>query len=143
MPYRTDPVTLTHAVSGGDYGAVTADAVEVRITENDAPVLTINDERGVEDIGTMMFEVTLSQISSDVVRVDYATQGGSATQGTDYTQKSGTLTFSVGRHGKTDRGDDSGRRHRRNDETFTVTLSNAQNAELANNEGDRDHHRQR
>ena len=129
-----DPVELTHAVSGGDYGAVTADAVEVRIIENDAPVLTIGDVRGAENIGPMMFEVTLSQVSSDAVRVDYATQGGTATQGTDYTATNGTLTFSSGDTEKQiavaildDALDE-------NEETFIVTLSNAQNAELADTE---------
>ena len=131
-----DPVQLTHAVSGGDYGAVTADAVMVTIIENDAPLLTIDDARGTEGDGNMAFEVRLSQVSSDAVRVDYATQGGTATQGTDYTATSGTLTFSPG--GDLTQmiavaiRDDA--LYEAQDETFMVTLSNASNAELADAE---------
>ena len=36
-----EPVSLTHMVSGGDYGGVAAAGVEVTITENDRPTLSI------------------------------------------------------------------------------------------------------
>ena len=37
-----DPVTLTHAVSGGDYEGVTAANVEVTITEDDTPGVSVS-----------------------------------------------------------------------------------------------------
>ena len=76
------------------------------------------------------FTVSLSAASTQQVTVDYATSGGTATSGTDFTAASGTLTFSANETSKTvsvsttDDSDDE------EDETFTLTLSNPSNATL-------------
>src|SRR6185436_19987133 len=44
----------------------------------------------------MTFHVTLDAPSTQVVTVMYSTQNQTAVAGTDYTQKSGTLTFQPG-----------------------------------------------
>ena len=126
-------VTLTHAVSGGDYGSVTADALDVTIIEADTPTLAIVDVQAGENVGNMVFSVTLSLASSNDVSVQYATSNGTAEAGTDYTSQSGTLTFSAGTTTTqqisvpiTDDTVDEAEQ-----ETFTVTLSNATNAALA------------
>ena len=41
-------MTLTHAVSGGDYEGVTASEVTITITEDDTPTLTIADANATE-----------------------------------------------------------------------------------------------
>ena len=80
--------------------------------------------------------MTLSVASSNEVTVAYATSNGTgpeaATAGEDYTEKTGTLTFEAGtttaqeiRVAITDDAVDEA------DETFTLTLSNASNATLA------------
>ena len=80
------------------------------------------------------FVVRLSRAASGPVTVDYATADGSATAGADYTAASGTLTFSSSQTSKTvsvtvldDTHDDGG-------ETFTLRLSNAAGARIADSE---------
>ncbi len=73
----------------------------VTITENDPlPQISINDVSVTEGAAATTkpatFKVTLSRPSSRSVTVAYATGGGTATAGTDYTARSGTLTFAAG-----------------------------------------------
>ena len=84
-----------------------------------------------EDDSTINFVVTLNPASDESVTVDYATANGSAAAGDDYTAKSGSLTFNAGDTTKTiqvsiidDTVDD-------NNETLTITLSNASGAEIS------------
>ena len=91
----TDETTLEHRVSGGDYGAVTADSVSVAVAENEVPVLTIADADGGEG-ETMTFAVQLSLAAGVNVTVDYATTDGTAQAGTDYGHTAGTLIVPAG-----------------------------------------------
>ena len=50
----------------------------------------------VPEGGTASFELTLSQSASTSVTVYYDTQDGTAVNGTNYTAKSGSVTFSAG-----------------------------------------------
>ena len=81
----------------------------------------------------MEFEVTLSTASSNEITVDYATSDGTAAAGSDYTDTSGTLTFPANsvasqtiRVPVTDDAEDESE-----EETFTLTLSEAMHATLA------------
>ena len=79
-----------------------------------------------EDDSTIDFVVTLSPASDETVSVNYATSDGTATAGDDYTAKNGSLTFNAGETSKTIQVsiiDDN--------ETLTVTLSNASGAEIS------------
>jgi len=85
---------------------------------------------GNSSTSTMSFPVTIS--SATTATVDYATTDGTATAGSDYTSASGTLTFTTS--GNTTQyinipiiGDTT----IENNETFTVTLSNASGATLS------------
>ena len=125
-----DPVTLTHTVSGGDYEGVSASEVTVTITEDDTPALTIADAEATEGDGQITFTVRLNVASSLAVTVDWATADDTATQGADYAETTGTLTFDALETEQTitvplldDALDE-------NDETFTVALTNAANATL-------------
>ena len=60
------------------------------------PALSVGDSSASEAAGTLDFEVTLAPASTQAVTVQYATAGGTATQGTDYSAASGTLTFAAG-----------------------------------------------
>ena len=89
-----DPLTIRHAVSGGDYGAVTAPSVAVTILEDD-PAIRIADAAAVEGAGEMAFSVRLSVPSIQTVTVDWTTADGTAIAGQDYEAATGTLTFSA------------------------------------------------
>ena len=129
-----DPVTIRHAVSGGDYDAVAATGVEVTIIEDDAPTILIADAAAAEDDGEMAFVVRLSVASSQTVTVEYATADGTAMASTDYEGTTGKLIFPALETEQTIRvpiiDDDLDEAL----EAFTVALSNASNAAVGNSE---------
>ena len=93
--------------------------------------LSIEDVREREDVGGMTFEVTLSEASDDVVTVDWTTSNDTAETPADYQEEFGTLTFSAGETVQmltvtiiNDTVDEE------EEETFTVTLTNAVNAKI-------------
>ncbi len=102
------------------------------------PELSVADARADEGAGaTVDFVVSLSRAfttAAHAVTVDYATADGTATAGEDYTAASGTLTFAAGETVKTvrvallDDAIDEG------EETFTLRLSNARGARIADGE---------
>ena len=58
------------------------------------PAISVSDANVQEAEGaTLAFSVTLSHAYSRTVTVDYATQDGTATAGSDYTASNGSLTF--------------------------------------------------
>ena len=76
-------------------------------------------------------EVYLDRASADkVVTVYYATSDGTATAGTDYTTNSGTLSYALREQTKTISVTTTDDLDIEGDETFTVTLSNATNANI-------------
>jgi hypothetical protein len=79
----------------------------------------------------LVFTVTLSQVFTGVVRVDYATADGSATAGVDYTAASGTLSFLPGETSKQVTVLVTGDLDVEPDETFTVNLSNSKDASIS------------
>ncbi len=93
------------------------------------PALGVADASAAEG-SAVAFTVSLSEASSDQVTVEYATSGGTATSGTDFTAASGTLTFAANETSKTvsvattdDTVDEA-------NEIFTLTLSSPTNATL-------------
>ena len=101
-----------------------------RAVRNDSPEpeLSVADVMVDEGDGTAEFTVTLDVASGETVTVDYATSNGTAVAGSDYTAKSGTLTFAAGQTSKDIEvalADDS---ISEADEDFTLTLNNASNA---------------
>ena len=125
-------VTLTHTANGGDYVDV-QETVTVTIVEKDTAVLSVEDAEAAEDGGNVVFTVSISAASGSEVTVDYATSGVTATAGQDYTETTGTLTFPANSVASktvsvpvTDDAVDE-----EEEETFTLTLSSAQGASLA------------
>ncbi len=126
----TDETTLEHRVRGGDYEGEPADSVDVAVTENETPVLTIADARAAEG-GTLIFPVGLSLAAATDVLVDYTTADGTAVSRTDYEGAVGTLALVAGAlSGEIAVAalDDA---ENEADETFTVRLSGALGATLA------------
>ena len=99
------------------------------------PAISIDDVTVDESAGTATFHVTLTNPSADAISVDYATADGSATAGLDYTATSGTLNFAAGEVSKTITVAISEDTIYEGDETFTVDLSGAVNATIADNQG--------
>src|SRR5439155_14384184 len=121
----TGPVNATIADSRG----------VVTIQENDPlPGISINDisvTEGNSGTKTATFTLTLSAVSGRNVTVTYATADGTATAGTDYTARTGNLTFTAGTTtvtlAITVRGDTT----LEPDETVLVNLTAPVNATLA------------
>ncbi|NOT53587.1 MAG: hypothetical protein HOP18_03185, partial [Deltaproteobacteria bacterium] len=123
----------------GASGATIADGQGVgTITNDDVRTLRINDvKRGEGNSGTsaFVFTASLSQASTALVTVNYATTNGSATAGGDYTATSGALTFNPGETIKTISVPVSGDTGIEQNETFLVNLSAPSGATLTDGQG--------
>ena len=99
------------------------------------PALVIDDVTVAEDGGSAPFTVSLSRPTSAAVTVAYETSDWTATAGSDYTATSGSLTFAPGETRKTIAVPVLADDEEEGDEIFTVRLSDARNAALADHEG--------
>jgi hypothetical protein len=98
------------------------------------PTLSINDasvNEGNVGTTTASFTVTLSAAATSAVTVNYTTADGTAAAGSDYTATSGALTFAIGETTKTVSVPISGDTTVESNETFSITLSAATGATLA------------
>jgi hypothetical protein len=89
------------------------------------------------DSGTvnLNFTVTLSRASGKTVTVNYATANGTASAPSDYSTRSGTLTFAPGTATMTIAVPVVGDLTREPSETFLVSLSGASNATVTTSQG--------
>ena len=134
----TAPATAGTYYYGACVDAVTGESdatnncsVSVRVDVSDEPVVSVRDAGGLEDsVRNLTFEVTLDDASEIEVTVDYATADGTATAGSDYTGTMGTLTLAAGEITNTINVPVVEDGSPEDDETFTVTLSNAVNATM-------------
>jgi methionine-rich copper-binding protein CopC/uncharacterized protein YegP (UPF0339 family) len=110
---------------------------KVWIVDNDTvletPTLFISNVEADEKVGTARFVVTLGDFpqgsaSNSTVTVDYATADGTATAGSDYVARSGTLSFAPGESAKTIVVDVVDDQLAELAENFRLNLSNATNA---------------
>jgi chitinase len=138
-PSENFRVTLSEAD-----GATIVDAVGLgTITDDDSggpviPSLTIGNATVTEgNSGSVsaVFTVTLSAPSSATVTVDHATAPGSATAPADYASASGTLTLNPGETSHQVVVQVQGDTASEANETFSVNLSNATNATIADASG--------
>ncbi len=100
------------------------------------PVLQVGNISITESnlgITAAAFSITLSISSSNTVTVDYTTEDGRAIAAEDYVSNNGTLSFAPGETSKTVTVDVIGDTTPEQDETFSLTLSNPDNADLSNN----------
>jgi Ca2+-binding RTX toxin-like protein len=133
--------------------ATIADAQGIGTIKNDdLPTLSIDDvsiNEGNDGTTNATFTVTLSEPVDQPVTVDFATKDGTATiADNDYNAASGTLnfgnapaifggflTFAVGETTKTISVEVNGDTKAEQNETFSVNLSNAQGATIADGQG--------
>ena len=129
-------ITLPETTTCNNAGAIcTDDGRKLNHSTSDSvqgPVgISVSDARVEEAAGAVLaFAVTLSRSASSPITINYATSDGSATAGADYTETSGTLTFTAGESSQTIEVtvlDDS---HDEGEETLTLTLSNASGGRL-------------
>ena len=84
-----------------------------------------------ESAGAVALTVQLAAASGQAITIDYATGNGSATAGSDYTAKNGTITFNPGQTSKTINVPIANDNVGESAETFSFTLSNPHGAPLA------------
>jgi subtilisin-like proprotein convertase family protein len=121
---------------GGDSGSITSWALT--LTTAAVPAVSVGDVSVAEgDSGSSnaTFTVSLSSASAQAVTVDYTTANGTAHAGLDYTTTSGTLTFAAFETSKTVDVPVLGDVLTEGDESFTLKLSNATNATIADDTG--------
>lgn len=98
------------------------------------PTISIDDASITEgDSGSsqLAFTVKLSQAASGPVTVNYSTANGTATAGSDYAALTGNITFAAGETAKTITIPVTGETAVEANETFTVSLSSASGATIA------------
>ena len=125
----SSPVGATIA-DGSGTGSITNDDVAAPVL----PSLSVSDATRVEgNSGTakLNFTVSLSNAATGPVTVQYGTANGTASAGSDYTAKSGTLTFAAGETSKTVSVAVSGDTAVEANETLTLNLSGASGATIA------------
>ena len=98
------------------------------------PGLSISDTRGREG-GTIVFQVTLDKEYPDTVTVDWETREGTAEEDVDYVGGSGMLAFAPGDKVMSVRVITIDDDHHDDAETFSVVLSNASGAPIADGTG--------
>ncbi|HLP50143.1 MAG TPA: Calx-beta domain-containing protein [Chitinophagales bacterium] len=100
--------------------------------DGNSNALTVSvNNASVTEGSTANISVTLSASSTNAVTVQYATVSGTAVSGTDFTSASGTLTFNPGQTSKTISVPTAMNGVANANKTFTLTLSNATNADIA------------
>ncbi|MEO2004414.1 MAG: Calx-beta domain-containing protein, partial [Candidatus Poribacteria bacterium] len=113
-------------------GTTTSDPVTVSITVTSLPLLSISDATVVEADGVATLTLALSAASAQAVTVVYDTADDTATSADDYTPAvATTVTIAAGATSATIDVAITSDAINEDDETFSVTLSNATNAALA------------
>ncbi|TMC92287.1 MAG: hypothetical protein E6J12_03270 [Chloroflexi bacterium] len=128
-------VNLSSAINGN----IVDSTGQGTIVEDDpAPYISIGNATVIEgDSGTTVaaLPVTLSTISAQPVSVHYYTSGGSAQSPRDFVQTQGTLTIAPGDTSATVNVTVNGDTNIESNESFTVNLNNAANANIGNSSG--------
>ena len=125
-------VTLT-APSNATLGDATG--VGTIVDDELLPVIDIDEPTALEGSGSIVFTVSLSHQSASPVTVDWDTAGGTATNGIDYFDTNGTVTFAPMDTSETieiTMNEDGTFEH---DETMAVNLSNASAAPIGDTQG--------
>ena len=130
--------TLTIRLANADGATIADGSATGTVTNDDAaatlPALSVGDVSMREgDSGTaeLMFIVTLDKAATGLVTVNYATADGTATAGSDYAALTGTLTFAAGETSKMVHVVVNGDTAVEAAETFSLTLSGATGATIA------------
>ncbi|WP_255902152.1 Calx-beta domain-containing protein [Paradesertivirga mongoliensis] len=125
---NTETVILTSGSVSSPYGITVANSPQsLEIADNDNATLVISGAtvaEGNSGTTTLSFTVTLDKATGSPFTVDYATSGGTATAGNDYTAKSGTLSFNGTAGSQTIVVSVTGDQKIEPHENFTIAISN-------------------
>lgn len=123
--------------SGADDGLAIDDFALTPIAADTPPAQSVSDAAVAEAAGgsVAVFTVTLSKPSTQTVTVGFTTQDGNALAGSDYALTQGTITFLPGETSKTIEVPVIDDALVEGPETFTVVLSGAVNAIIADASG--------
>lgn len=129
-----NPLTGANAANGstGHY------VLSLVASNTDRPLVSASNGGGAETLAqdtTVSFTVTLDRPSDEATTVNYATEDGTATAGSDYRATSGTLTFAPGETSKTVDVIVYGDFDAESSETFNLKLSSASGIIIADNTG--------
>lgn len=131
--------SFTVNLTGNSAGAALGASSGTGTINNDdtQPSISINDVTQLEtnDNTNFVFDVTLSNASSQTITVNFATNDNGATAGSDYTMTSNTLTFNAGEVAKQITVVVTGDATDEPNEQFFVNLSGPSNATLADAQG--------
>ena len=138
--YEPDETVILSAAPGTGYNIGAPSEAIGTITDDDAaPTISISDvslDEGDSGTTTFSFAVSLSNASSTNITVDFATEDGTSTQPSDYTVKSGTVTFLPGETSKQIAIEVNGDVTYETNESFFVNLNNnSANSTLGNSQG--------
>lgn len=123
-------VTNASISDGQGVGTITNDDGQPTISINN---VTLNE--GNTGTSSATFTISLSQISSQTITVNFQTANGSAIAGADYVAASGTVTFTPAQLTRTITVTVNGETVFEPDETFNLNLAGATNATIADNQG--------
>jgi uncharacterized repeat protein (TIGR01451 family) len=138
VPQTGGFLTNSASLSRNEPDPVAANDTRTLVTAVLLPALSINDVSTTESNAgshTVTFTVTLSQASTQRVTVAFATGNDSAVAGSDYSTRSGTLTFNAGVTTQALAISILGDTLYESDESFFVNLSAPVNATLARAQG--------
>ena len=122
-----DNETISFILSTPVNGVISDGTATIEIIDNDITSIIINSGRFDEGIDPAI-NVSLTSAGSEVISVDYAFTGQTATAGEDFVAASGTLTFNPGESSKNITLDVIDDDQRENDELIRFSLSNPVNA---------------
>ncbi|MBU0500294.1 MAG: retention module-containing protein [Gammaproteobacteria bacterium] len=130
-------VSLVDAFGGGfeDIRPYDRPATGTILDNDGPPCISINDVTVNEDDGVAVFTLTLSHPSELPVSVGYDTASGSATEGVDFTDTNGVLTFNPGETTLTLAVPVADDYLHEVSENFFVNLFNPSNATFGDNQG--------
>lgn len=129
-PFDQPGIAIATGGDGSDIGAYEAQALPPSLSINNVSV-----SEGNSGTSSATFTVSLSRAATQPVTVQYATSNETATAGSDYTAKTGTVTIPAGQTSGAITISVLGDTLVESNETFNVTLSNATNAVIGGNTG--------
>ncbi|MBC6419310.1 MAG: DUF1194 domain-containing protein, partial [Prochloron sp. SP5CPC1] len=124
------PAVVLSANTFGDLTSVLTEQAQILASPPQISIADLSQGEG-NGVTEFVFTVNLSQANDYPITVNYATADGTAIAGLDYTLTSGTLTFNPGQTSQTITVQVIGDNRVELDETFSVNLSNATNADIA------------
>ncbi len=124
-------LTIFHALDT----SLSAASFAIGTSESKVSIQGISLEEGNQGNTDFTFNVSLSEVSSETITVDYATANGSAIADRDYIATNGTLEFAPGETKKIITVEVVGDSEVENNEIFLVNLSNVSGGALEDSQG--------